>query len=109
MTPPTNNATIALATDLPVSVGDLVTFDVEMDKHVHNPRVEVLAYQDGQLVYGEAGDPEHEFQLGGNPDGGSDWVRNGGGPADCIVNLYYFKNGNPVTTVYLASTAFHAD
>jgi len=39
--------------------------------------VEVLCYQDGALVYGEAGSPTDAFLLGG---GGSLWL-NGGGAA----------------------------
>lgn len=103
-------ATIELATPLPVVVGDPVKFTTEIDGHVKNPRIRVLAYQNDALVYGEAGGIDHTFQLGGNPDGGSIWTQNGGGPADCIAELYYFdKEQGRQVAVYLAQTGFHAD
>jgi len=111
MSAPTQTGTIELVTPLPVSVGDLVTFHTTADVHGNpNLRVRVLAYQNGELVYGEAGDPDHEFQLGGNPDRGSIWVQNGGGPADCHADLFYFtKKANVPDTVYLAACSFPAE
>src|SRR6266516_3203871 len=41
-----------------------------------NPRVYVRCYQNGSLVYGEAGGASSTFTLGG---GYSQWVANGGG------------------------------
>ncbi len=99
-------SSIALATPLPVSLGDTVTFDTVFDGHGHPTlRVQVLAYQDDELVYGEAGDPGHEFVLGG---ASSFWLANGG-PAHCHADLYYFSHqGNHPTTVILASCDFEA-
>ena len=73
---------------------------------IKNPRIEVLCYQSGLLVYGEAGAITDSFLLGG---GGSTWIDNGGGPADCVANLFYFDNSGPTQTyVQLATTSFAA-
>ena len=56
-----------------------------------NPRIYVRCYQNGVLVYGEAGGASDTFTLGG---GWSLWVANGGGAAQCWADLYYFKTGN---------------
>src|SRR5262245_64712391 len=90
------------------ALGSWVTFTTVIPTNIRNPRVEVLCYQDGGLVYGEAGDPSHAFELGGNPDNGSIW-RTTGGPASCVANIYYFtwKAGEPAA-VYLATTSFDA-
>jgi hypothetical protein len=87
------------------SLGSNVTFTVTYPTSVKTPRVEVLCYQNGALVYGEAGSPGDTFVLGG---GGSLWLT-AGGSASCTANLYYFtwKAGQPATT-YLASTSFDA-
>jgi opacity protein-like surface antigen len=84
------------------ALGDYVTFTTS---NAHNPRIEVLCYQDGVLVFGMAGDADYGFLLGG---AGSDWLRNGG-PADCIANLYYFswRKGVQYYTP-LATTSFAA-
>lgn len=50
-------------------------------------RVQVLAYQDGAVVYGEAGPADQAFLLGG---GSSQWRANGG-PAHCVATLYYWQ------------------
>jgi hypothetical protein len=42
------------------------------------------------LVYGEAGGASDTFTLGG----GSLWVANGGGSAQCWADLSYFKTDN---------------
>jgi hypothetical protein len=87
------------------SLGSSVTFRTVIPQNVNNPRVEVLCYQNGALVYGEGGSPTDAFLLGG---GGSLW-RSTGGAASCVANLYYFtwKGGQPAT-VYLATTSFDA-
>jgi hypothetical protein len=87
------------------SLGSWVTFTTVIPSNVNNPRVEVLCYQNGALVYGEGGSPTDAFLLGG---GGSIWLSSGGS-ASCIANLYYFtwKGGQPAT-VYLAATRFDA-
>ena len=86
-------------------LGVYVTFTVVYPTNVKTPRVEVLCYQNGALVYGEAGSPSDSFQLGG---GGSLWLT-AGGSASCVANLYYFTwNGGQPGTVYLATTSFNA-
>ncbi len=88
-----------------VRLGSTVTFATGYPKTVKNPRIEVLCYQDGSLVYGEAGGVTDTFQLGG---GGSLWL-SGGGSAECVANLFYFgwKAGTQ-TYNKLASTSFAA-
>ena len=87
------------------ALGSTVTFSVGYPSNVNNPRVEVLCYQAGELVFGMAGAPYEDFQLGG---GGSIW-KDRGGPADCVANLYFFswKRNTPTSTT-LASTSFAA-
>lgn len=103
---PVPTGTITL-NETDVALGDTVTFTVtDVPKNVKRPRIEVLCYQDGALVYGEAGSDTDTFLLGG---GGSIW-KDGGGPADCVANLFYFDDRGPVQTyVRLASTSFHAE
>ena len=98
----------AAATPSGPSLGDTVTFTTVIPTNVKNPRVEVLCYQNGDLVYGEAGAPTDTFLLGGNVDRGSIW-RTTLGPASCVANLYYFtwKAGEPAVT-YLATTSCDA-
>ena len=88
------------------ALGTYVTFTTVIPTNVKTPRVEVLCYQDGALVYGEGGSPTQAFLLGG---GGSVWLYSGGGDASCVANLYYFtwQAGKPAT-VYLATTSFEA-
>jgi hypothetical protein len=90
---------------------DTVAFNATGTGHLKNPRVYVRCYQYGLLVYGEAGAAGSTFMLGG---GWSQWVANGGGPASCWADLYYFKragsnsewNGNGQQEyVWLATTA----
>ena len=98
----------AAATGSGPALGSHVTFTTVVPTNVRNPRVEVLCYQNGELVYGEAGAPADTFLLGGNPDRGSIW-RTTGGPASCVANLYFFtwKANQPAAT-YLATTSFDA-
>ena len=87
------------------NLGDYVTFSTIVPKNVNNPRIEVLCYQDGQLTFGMAGAIDYAFQLGG---GGSPW-KDGGGPAECVANLYYFSwKANTPTAPQLATTSFSA-
>jgi hypothetical protein len=87
------------------SLGSSVTFAAGYASSVKNPRVEVLCYQGGALVYGEAGAPVDTFVLGG---GASTWLTNGGS-ASCVANLYYFASrGGSQTYNLLASTTFAA-
>ena len=87
------------------SLGGTVTFSVGYPNNVNNPRIEVLCYQDGDLVFRMAGAIDYEFLLGG---GGSIWLDRGGA-ADCVANLYFFswKRNTPTSTT-LASTSFSA-
>lgn len=91
VTAPSLGATVAFATGYPTTV--------------KNPRIEVLCYQNGSLVYGEAGGVGDTFLLGG---GGSTWLTNSGA-ADCTANLFYFGfHAGKQTYNKLASTTFAA-
>jgi hypothetical protein len=83
----------------------LVTFTTAYPTSVKTPRIQVICYQNGALVYGEAGSIDHAFLLGG---GGSLWLT-AGGPASCTADLFYFSwNAGQPATVILASTTFAA-
>jgi hypothetical protein len=99
------------------SLRSTVTFTVSVPKNINNPRVELMCYQAGSVVYGETGsvaqatadgtDPlgYSGFLLGG---GGSIWLTVGG-PADCTASLFYFGQHAGVQTFNaLASTSFSA-
>jgi hypothetical protein len=88
------------------SLGSSVSFDTGYPSSVKHPRIEVLCYQSGSLVYGEAGEVNDTFRLGG---GGSAWLTNGGS-ADCTANLFYFgSHAGRQTYNKLASTDFAAN
>ena len=96
--------TTALAASAP-RLGAAVAFDAGYPKTVRNPRVAVKCYQDGVLVYAEAGGVDESFVLGG---GSSDWLRSGGS-ASCEADLFYFTYKGKVQSYHwLASTAFDA-
>jgi hypothetical protein len=109
------NSRLASAAD--PALGDTVYFDVVVPNNINNPRVEVMCYQDGDVVYGETGSIGQAtgdgtdslgysgFLLGG---GGSLW-KDGGGAADCVAKLFYFgqKAGKQTFNV-LDSTSFSA-
>ena len=99
-----NTGSTSFASSAP-HLGGYVSFTVVSPGNVKTPRVEVLCYQNGALVYGEGGSPSDSFLLGG---GGSLWLT-AGGSANCVANLYYFtwNAGTPGTT-YLATTSFDA-
>ena len=87
-------------------LGDNVTFTVGYPKTLdhYGVRIQVLCYQDGNLVYGEAGPFSQGFLLGGAM---STWYLNDG-PADCHADLYYWSyNGgqkfNPLASVGFAA------
>ena len=87
------------------SLGSTVTFATSYPRTVKNPRIEVLCYQDGDLVFGMAGSVTYAFQLGG---AGSTWLTVGG-PADCTANLFYFgSHAGKQTYNKLATTSFAA-
>jgi hypothetical protein len=96
---------VGAAATIQPTLGSSVSFSTGYPSTVKNPRIEVLCYQDGSLVYGEAGSVTYSFQLGG---GGSIWLTNGGG-ADCTANLFYFgSHAGKQTYNKLASTSFSA-
>ena len=110
--PPSGSGTITIDPSSDLSLGGSVTFEVNYPGKLKNPRVFVTAYQEDDLVYGEAGTADHVFVLGGNPDRGSEWVV-AGGPAACRADLFYFATGNhewngngQQEVVTLASVAF---
>ena len=87
------------------SLGDYVAFTTGYPRTVKNPRIEVLCYQGGTLVFGMAGSVTYDFLLGG---GGSAW-KDAGGMADCTANLFYFGfHAGHQTYNKLASTSFSA-
>jgi hypothetical protein len=107
----TSSSSIALASvgggaaTVQPSLGSTVTFSTTYPSSTKNPRIEVLCYQSGSLVYGEAGSVTYTFLLGG---GGSTWL-SAGGAVSCQANLFYFfwKGGQQYYQV-LASTRFDA-
>lgn len=113
--PPAGSGTIAPSNPAP-AFQEHITFNVTGTDGLDNPRVWVTAHQDGVLVYGEGSSPDDGVTLG---SGWSQWVENGGGPADCTATLYYIlgKSGNSEWkgggqaqggTVTLATVSFHA-
>src|SRR4051794_41584309 len=72
------------------ALGTSVTFATVVPTNVKNPRVEVLCYQAGALVYGEAGAPRGAVLLGG---GGSLLLFSGGGAAARRADHSYFLQG----------------
>jgi len=87
-------------------LGSSVSFSTGYPSNVQNPRIEVLCYQNGSLVYGEAGATTDTFLLGG---GGSIWLSTGGG-ATCTANLFYFgSHAGSQTYNLLATTGFTAN
>jgi hypothetical protein len=99
-------AQVSTAASTQPSLGSSVAFSTGYPTSVKNPRIEVLCYQGGSLVYGEAGGVNDTFLLGG---GGSIWLTNGGS-ADCTANLYYFGwHAGTQTYNKLASTSFSAN
>ena len=64
-----------------------------------------MCYQNGTLVYGEAGPYYHTFQLGG---ASSDWLNNSPGPATCVADLYYWSYQGGQKFNWLASVQFDA-
>ena len=97
--------TSAKAAAIQPTLGSTVSFDTTYPTTIKNPRIEVLCYQSGTLVYGEAGGVNDTFVLGG---GWSVWLEKGGA-ADCVANLYYFGfHAGKQTYNKLASTSFSA-
>src|SRR3954468_3755100 len=65
-----NQPSTALAGKSGPALGSSVTFSTVIPTNVKTPRVEVVCYQNGTVVYGEGGSPTDSFLLGG---GGSLW------------------------------------
>src|SRR5215472_18747634 len=78
------------ATTQPVYQGS-VAFNTTGTKGLKNPRVAVACYQNGALVYAEAGGAGDTLKLGGDM---SQWVLNGGGSASCTASLFYIVNSS---------------
>lgn len=75
-------------TDTPSSLGVYVTFSTSYPKNIKNPRIEVLCYQDNQLIYEESGSTGDAFLLGGER---SKWLyETSTADAECKANLFYF-------------------
>jgi hypothetical protein len=85
-------------------LGDWVTFTYSVPGTVSSPRIQIMCYQSGALVYGEAGPATQSFLLGG---GGSIW-RTNGGAADCVATLYEWDFHPVQTFVPYSQTSFHA-
>lgn len=87
-------------------LGDYVTFTVTYPKTLdhYGIRIQVLCYQDGELVYGMAGPYDYAFLLGGSM---SQWYLNDG-PAQCHADLYYWSYNGSQKFNLLASTEFSA-
>jgi hypothetical protein len=96
--------TATLAAILVPHLGDNVTFDASFANNVKNPRIQVLCYQSGALVYGMAGPWDQEFLLGGSM---STWFLTNG-DADCVATLYYWSYQGSQKFNFLAETQFAA-
>lgn len=107
--PTTQVAAFTAAGDAAIwpSIGDSVTFTVTFSKTVekYGPRIQVMCYQNGALVYGEAGPYYQAFLLGG---GSSPWLNHSPGPATCVADLYYWSYQGGQKFNWLASVQFDA-
>jgi hypothetical protein len=87
-------------------LGDYVSFTVTYPKTLdhYGVRIQVLCYQDGNLVYGMAGAYNYQFLLGGSM---SQWYLTDG-PAECHADLYYWSYNGGQKFNQLATTTFDA-
>src|SRR5678815_4917071 len=87
-------------------LGDSVTFIVTYPKTLehYGVRIQVLCYQNGTLVYGEAKPWDQQFLLGGAM---STWFL-ANGDADCVADLYYWSYNGSQKFNFLAEAQFHA-
>jgi len=94
-------------TETEPALGVYVTFSTSYPKNIKNPRIEVLCYQDNQLVYEESGSTGDAFLLGGE---GSKWLyETSTADAECKASLYYFGSFKGEQTYnQLATTSFKA-
>jgi hypothetical protein len=99
-------AGLASAINWQPSLGDSVTFTVTYPKQLdhYGVRIQVLCYQDGNLVFGMAGPYDYAFLLGGSM---SQWYLNGGA-ASCHADLYYWSYSGGQKFNELAWTDFEA-
>jgi hypothetical protein len=110
--PRVETTSIALNQQLP-RLGQIATFSTTYPKKMehYQPRIQVLCYQTGELVYAASGTTDHVFVLGG---AASQWLTNGG-PAECVAEMYYLyetsttSGGSSAQLTYGASTTFHAE
>jgi hypothetical protein len=108
--PSSTIASIALVEANP-HFGGTVSFTVSYPAMKEMPLIRVLCFQSGQMVYqysqwSNGAEPwVPSFALWSDP-----WARNGGGPADCAADLYYFSYQGQTQTgvIYLAHTEFTA-
>ena len=96
----------AASATLEPHLGDQVTFTVTYPKTLdhYGVRIQVLCYQDANLVYGAAGPYDQAFLLGGAM---SNWFLTDG-PATCHADLYYWSYNGGQKFNPLASTEFDA-
>jgi len=89
------------------ALGDWVTFKISYPKTVdkYGARIQILCYQNGQLVYAEADWATQPFLLG---SGSSPWLNDYPGPASCHADLYYWSYNGGQKFNWLASTEFDA-
>jgi hypothetical protein len=85
--------------------GDYLTFTTNQSGKIKLPMIKVHCYQNGVMVYLEAGTNTTSFQLGG---GSSDWVQKGGGAANCVADLYYNQETPRQAQPILATMTFEA-
>jgi len=88
------------------TIGDTVTFSVTYPKSVdkYGPRISVQCYQNEVPVYVDAEPYYSSFLLGGIS---SQWLNNGGGPAFCQADLFYWSYQGGQQYNWLASTSFN--
>ena len=88
------------------ALGDWVTFSATYPRQLESKgvRIQVLCYQNGELVFGMAGAHDYDFLLGGAM---STWYLNGGA-ASCVADLYYWSYNGGQKFNWLASTTFDA-
>ena len=103
---PTTPSSITLNQAQP-ALGMTITFSVVYPTNIKDPRIEVMCYQNGTMVWASSAPVGSGFLLGGSS---SPWISNGGGPASCVANLYYYVwNGNNSQYYHLlATTSFSA-
>lgn len=96
----------ASTTNWEPALGDTVTFTVTYPNTLNHygVRIQVLCYQNGNLVFGMAGPYNYAFLLGGSM---SQWYLNGGA-ASCHADLYYWSTNGGQKFNELAWTDFDA-